>query len=95
MALVGHADANRHALLNTRRLPVYSTSRLCQQTQTLNLLVVVQAQCTMGCAADEQMRAGLQRLKTRTFGQGSKPQQKIIGPRKLTEVGFEADNLTP
>jgi len=34
MALVGHADANRHALLNTRKLPVYSTCRLCQQTQT-------------------------------------------------------------
>jgi hypothetical protein len=53
MALVGHADDNRHALLNTRKLPVYSTCRLCQQTQTLNLLVVVQGQCTVGCAADE------------------------------------------
>jgi hypothetical protein len=29
MALVGHVDANRHALLNTRKLPVYSTCRLC------------------------------------------------------------------
>jgi hypothetical protein len=76
MALVGHADANRHALLNTRKLPVYSTSRLCHQTQILNLLVVVQGQCTMGCAADEQMRAGLQRLKTRTFGQGVNPNRK-------------------
>jgi hypothetical protein len=45
MALVGHADANSHAPLNTRKLPVYSTCRLCQQTQTLNLLVVVQGQC--------------------------------------------------
>jgi hypothetical protein len=53
MALVGHADANRHVLLNTRKRPVYSTCRLCQQTQTLNLLVVVQVQCAMGCAADE------------------------------------------
>jgi hypothetical protein len=53
IALVGHADANRHALLNTRKLPAYSTCRLCQQTQTLNLLAVVQGQCTMGCAADE------------------------------------------
>jgi hypothetical protein len=53
MALVGQADANRHALLNTRKLPVYSTCRLFQLTQTLNLLVVVQGQCTMGCAADE------------------------------------------
>jgi hypothetical protein len=53
MALVGHADANRHALLNTRNLPVCSTCRLYQQTQTLNLLVVVQGQCTVGCAADE------------------------------------------
>jgi hypothetical protein len=53
MALVGHADANRHALLNTRKILVYLTCRLCQQTQTLNLLVVVQGQCTMGCAADE------------------------------------------
>jgi hypothetical protein len=44
MALVGHADANRHAQLNTRKLPVYSTCRLCQQTQTLNLFVVVQGQ---------------------------------------------------
>jgi hypothetical protein len=26
------------------------------QTQTLNLLVVVQGQCTMGCAADESGR---------------------------------------
>jgi hypothetical protein len=42
MALVGHADANRHALLNTRKRPVYSTRRLCQQTQTLNLLVVME-----------------------------------------------------
>jgi hypothetical protein len=50
--LVGHADANRHALLNTRNLPVYLTCRHCQQTQTLNLLVVVQGQCAMGCAAD-------------------------------------------
>jgi len=58
MALVGHADANRHALLNTRKLPVYSTCRLCQQTQTLNLLVVVQGQCTMGCAADESGMEG-------------------------------------
>jgi hypothetical protein len=58
MALVGHADANRHALLNTRKLPVYSTSRLCQQTQTLNLLMVVQGQCTMGCAADESGMEG-------------------------------------
>jgi hypothetical protein len=53
MPLVGHADANRYALLNTRKLPVYSTCRLCQQTQTLSLLVVVQGQCTVGCAADE------------------------------------------
>jgi hypothetical protein len=53
MALVRHADANRYALLNTRKLPVYSTCRLCQQTQTFNLLVVVQGQCTMCCAADE------------------------------------------
>jgi hypothetical protein len=58
MALVGHADANRHALLNTRKLPVYSTFRLCQQTQTLNILVVVQGQCTMGCAADERGMEG-------------------------------------
>jgi hypothetical protein len=42
MALVGYADANRHALLNTRKLPVYSSCRLCQQTQTLSLRVVVQ-----------------------------------------------------
>jgi hypothetical protein len=35
-------NINRHALLNTRKLPAYSTCRLCQQTQTLNLLVVVQ-----------------------------------------------------
>jgi hypothetical protein len=58
MALVGHADANRHALLNTRKLTVYSTCRLCQQTQTLSLLVVVQGQCTMGCAADESGMEG-------------------------------------
>jgi hypothetical protein len=56
--LVGHTDANRHALLNTRKLPVYSTCRLCQKTQTLNLLVVVQGQCTMGCAADESEMEG-------------------------------------
>jgi hypothetical protein len=42
MSLVGHTNANRYALLNTRQLPVYSTCRLCQQTQTLSLLVVVQ-----------------------------------------------------
>jgi hypothetical protein len=58
MALVVHADANRHAMLNTIKLPVYSTCRLCQQTQTLNLLVVVQGQCTMGCAADESGMEG-------------------------------------
>jgi hypothetical protein len=58
MALVGHADANRHALLNTRKLPVHSNCRLCQQIITLNLLVVVQGQCTMGCAADESGMKG-------------------------------------
>jgi hypothetical protein len=58
MALVGHADASRHALLNTRKFPVYSTCRLCQQAQTLSLLVVVQGQCTMGCAADESGMEG-------------------------------------
>jgi hypothetical protein len=58
MAVAGHADANRHALLNTRKLPVYSTCRLCQQAQTLSLLVVVQGQCTMGCAADESGMEG-------------------------------------
>jgi hypothetical protein len=58
MVLVGHADTNSHALSNTRKLPVYSTCRLCQQTQTLNLLVVVQGQCTMGCTADESGMEG-------------------------------------
>jgi hypothetical protein len=58
MTLVGHANANRHALLNTRKLRLYSTCRLCQQTQTLNHLVVVQGQCTMGCAADESVMEG-------------------------------------
>jgi hypothetical protein len=58
MAQVGHTDASRHALLNTRKLPVYSTCRLCQQTQTLNLLLVVQGQCTVGCAADESGMEG-------------------------------------
>jgi hypothetical protein len=58
MALVGHADANRYALLNTTKLPVYSICRLCQQAQTLSLLVVVQGQCTMGCAADESGMEG-------------------------------------
>jgi hypothetical protein len=43
MALMGHANAKRHVLLNTRKLPVYSTCRLCQHTQTLNLLVVVRS----------------------------------------------------
>jgi hypothetical protein len=58
MSLVGYADANRYALLNTRKLPVYSTCKLCQQTQTLSLLVVVQGQCTVGCAADESGMEG-------------------------------------
>jgi hypothetical protein len=58
MALVGHADANRHALLNTRKLPEHSICRLCQQTQTLNILVVVQGQCTMGCETDESGMEG-------------------------------------
>jgi hypothetical protein len=49
----GNNQIDGHTLLNTRKLPVYSTCRLCQQTRTLNLLVVVQGQCTMGCAADE------------------------------------------
>jgi hypothetical protein len=69
MALVGHADTNSHALLNTRKLPVYSTCRLCQQTQTLNLLVVVQGNAQW---VVQQMRvgwrAGFQRLKTGNFG---------------------------
>jgi hypothetical protein len=59
MALVGHADAKRHAVLNTRKLPVCSTCRLCQKTQTLNLLEVVQGQFTKGCAADESGIEGL------------------------------------
>jgi hypothetical protein len=67
MALVGHADASRHALLNTRKLPVYSTCRLCQQTQTLSLSASSAAQWIV-----QQMRvgwrAGFQRLKTGTFG---------------------------
>jgi hypothetical protein len=58
MALVEHADANKHTLLNTRKLPVYSTCRLSQQTQTLSLLVVVQGQCTAGCAADDSGTEG-------------------------------------
>jgi hypothetical protein len=96
MALVGHADANRHALLNTRKLPVYSTCRFCQQNQTLNLLVVVQGNAQW---VVQQMRvgwrAGFQCFKTGTFGYGSKPQQKIIGPSKLTGVGREDNSLTP
>jgi hypothetical protein len=55
MALVGHADANRHALLNTRKLPVYSNCRLCQQTQTLNLLVVSGSNAQW---VEQQMRVG-------------------------------------
>jgi hypothetical protein len=55
MALVGYD------LLNTRKLPVYSNCRLCQQTQTLSLLVVVQ-QMRVG------WRASFQRLKSGTFG---------------------------
>jgi hypothetical protein len=58
MALVGHANVNRHALLNIRKLPVYLTCRFCQQTQTVNLFVVVQGQCTIGCAADESVMEG-------------------------------------
>jgi hypothetical protein len=69
MAVVGHADANRHALLNTRKLPVYSNCRLCQQTQISasswwsrgNAQWVVQ-QMRVG------WRTGFQRLKTGTFG---------------------------
>jgi hypothetical protein len=49
---------NRHALLNTRSFLCIQPARLCQQTQTLNLLVVVQGQCTMGCAADESGMEG-------------------------------------
>jgi hypothetical protein len=77
MALVGHADANRHALLNTRKLPVYSTCRLCQQTQTLNLLLVVLGQCTM---VVQQMRvewrAGFRRLKLEPLARGVNPNRK-------------------
>jgi hypothetical protein len=58
MALVGHTDASRHVLLNTTKLHVCSTCRLCQQTQTLNPLVVVEGQCTVGCAADESGMEG-------------------------------------
>jgi hypothetical protein len=69
MPLVEHCDANRHVLLNTRKLPVYSTYRLCQQTQTLSLLVVVRSNAQW---VVQQMRvgwrAGFQRLKTGTFG---------------------------
>jgi hypothetical protein len=56
-------------MLTTRKLPVYSTCRLCQQTQTLNLLVVVHGQYRMGCVTDESgKRASFQHLKTGTFG---------------------------
>jgi hypothetical protein len=39
--------------LKPLKLHIVSLIQLCQQTQTLNLLVVVEGQCTMGCAADE------------------------------------------
>jgi hypothetical protein len=71
MALVGLADASRYVLLNTRKLPVYSTCRLCQQTQTLNLLLVVQGQCTMGCAADESGMEGTLKLEPLARGVNS------------------------
>jgi hypothetical protein len=64
MALVGHANANRHALLNTRKLHVYSTCMLCQQTHS--------QPPRGGTGPMQQMRvgrrAGFQRLKTGTFG---------------------------
>jgi hypothetical protein len=68
----------RHALLNARKLPVYSTCRLCQQTQTLSLLVVVQGQCTMGCAADETGTEGgfISALKLELLTRGVNPNRK-------------------
>jgi hypothetical protein len=84
MALVEHADASSQALLNTSK-PKLSTSSWWSRG---NAQWVVQ-QMRVG------WRAGFQRLKTGTFGYGSKPQQKIIGAPKLTGVGREANNLTP
>jgi hypothetical protein len=55
MALVGHADANRHALLNTRKVPTSSW------WSRGNAQWVVQ-QMRLG------WRAGFQRLKTGSFG---------------------------
>jgi hypothetical protein len=78
MALVRHADANSYALLNTRRLPVYSKCMLCQQIQTLKFLVVVQGQCTMGCAADESGMEGgfLNAFKLEPLDWGVNPNRK-------------------
>jgi hypothetical protein len=54
-----------------------STCRLCQQTQTLNLLVVVQGQCTMGCAADESgMETVFSALKLEPLARGVNPYRK-------------------
>jgi hypothetical protein len=69
MALVGHADANRHALLNTRTLAVYSTCRLCSKHKLSasswwsrgNAQWVVQ-QMRVGS------RAGFQHLEPGSFG---------------------------
>jgi hypothetical protein len=58
MVLVGHTDANRHALLNTRKLPCLFNLHALPANPTLDLLVVVQGQCTMGCAADESVMEG-------------------------------------
>jgi hypothetical protein len=69
MVLVEHTDANRHALLNTRKLPCLFNPHALPANPTLDLLVVVQgnAQCDV-----EQMRVGwrasIQRLNTGALG---------------------------
>jgi hypothetical protein len=45
-------------LWNNGVLVFFLTCRFCQQTQTLNLLVVVQGQLTMCCTADESGTEG-------------------------------------
>jgi hypothetical protein len=69
MALVGHADANRHALLNTRKSlciqPAGPVSKPRLSTSSWwsrgNARWVVQQMRV-------EWRAGFQRLKTATFG---------------------------
>jgi hypothetical protein len=77
MALVEHVDANRHALLNTRKLPVYSTCRLCQQTKNSQPPRGVPGAMRNGmCSREWDERRIFSSLKLEPLARGVNPDRK-------------------